>query len=80
MRGDRRRRAARWPSTPSAPRAHRYSNRAYLIQLRREGSGTHLLDPIAFDDLAPLQEAIGDAEWILHAATQDLPCLRGEGL
>lgn len=59
---------------------YRYSNRAYLIQLRREGSGTHLVDPIAFDGLAPLQEAIGDAEWILHAATQDLPCLRDEGL
>ena len=59
---------------------YRYSNRAYLIQLRREGSGTHLLDPLPFDDLAPLQEAIGDAEWILHAATQDLPCLRAEGL
>jgi ribonuclease D len=59
---------------------YRYSNRAYLIQLRREGSGTHLLDPIAFDGLAPLQEAIGEAEWILHAATQDLPCLRAEGL
>jgi ribonuclease D len=59
---------------------YRYSNRAYLIQLRREGSGTHLLDPIAFDGLAPLQEAIGESEWILHAATQDLPCLRAEGL
>ena len=53
---------------------YRYSNRAYLIQLRREGSGTHLVDPIAFEDLAPLQEAIGETEWILHAATQDLPC------
>lgn len=59
---------------------YRYSSRAYLIQLRREGSGTHLVDPIAFDDLAPLQEAIGETEWILHAATQDLPCLREEGL
>ena len=59
---------------------YRYSNRAYLIQLRREGSGTHLVDPIAFADLAPLQEAIGETEWILHAATQDLPCLREEGL
>ncbi len=59
---------------------YRYSNRAYLIQLRRGGSGTPLVDPIAFDGLEPLQEAIGDAEWILHAATQDLPCLREEGL
>jgi ribonuclease D len=59
---------------------YRYSSRAYLIQLRREGSGTHLVDPIAFDSMAPLQEAIGDEEWILHAATQDLPCLAEVGL
>jgi ribonuclease D len=59
---------------------YRYSPRAYLIQLRREGSGTALIDPIAFDDLTSLNEAIGDAEWILHAASQDLPCLREVGL
>ncbi|HWM73458.1 MAG TPA: ribonuclease D [Nocardioides sp.] len=59
---------------------YRYSNRAYLIQLRRRGSGTALIDPIAFDSLAPLQDAIGDTEWILHAATQDLPCLADVGL
>ncbi|GAA1478281.1 ribonuclease D [Nocardioides aestuarii] len=59
---------------------YRYSSRAYLIQLRREGSGTHLVDPIAFASMDPLQEAIGDAEWLLHAATQDLPCLREVGL
>ena len=28
---------------------YRYSNRAYLIQLRRNGAGTALIDPIAFD-------------------------------
>jgi ribonuclease D len=59
---------------------YRYSARAYLVQLRREGAGTALIDPIAFDDLAALDEAIGDAEWILHAASQDLPCLREIGL
>lgn len=59
---------------------YRYSARAYLVQLRREGAGTALIDPIAFDDLAALDEAIGDAEWILHAASQDLPCLRELGL
>ena len=37
---------------------YRYSNRAYLIQLRREGSSTWLVDPIAFDSLAPLAEAL----------------------
>ena len=59
---------------------YRYSARAYLVQLRREGAGTALVDPIAFEDLTALDEAIGDAEWILHAASQDLPCLREVGL
>lgn len=59
---------------------YRYSNRAYLIQVKREGAGIGLIDPIPFPDLAPLADAIGDAEWILHAATQDLPCLGEVGL
>lgn len=59
---------------------YRYSSRAYLIQLRREGSGTALVDPIAFADLDPLQEALSGVEWILHAATQDLACLAEVGL
>ncbi|MDN5853265.1 MAG: HRDC domain-containing protein, partial [Actinomycetia bacterium] len=59
---------------------YRYSARAYLVQLRRHGSGTHLIDPIAFDDLTSLDDVVGDTEWILHAATQDLPCLRDIGL
>ncbi len=59
---------------------YRYSARAYLVQLRREGAGTALIDPIPFDDLHELQEALGDAEWILHAASQDLPCLAELGL
>ncbi len=59
---------------------YRYSPRAYLIQLRREGSGTALIDPIAYQDLTALGAAFGDAEWILHAASQDIPCLREVGL
>jgi ribonuclease D len=59
---------------------YRYSARAYLIQLRREGAGTALIDPTVFDDLADLNAAFGDAEWILHAASQDIPCLREVGL
>jgi ribonuclease D len=50
------------------------------VQLRREGSGTHLVDPIAVPDLAVLAEALEGTEWILHAASQDLPCLREIGL
>ena len=48
---------------------YRYSARAYLIQLRREGSTTWLVDPTAFDDLTPLQEVLSGDEWILHAAS-----------
>ncbi|HEY1179993.1 MAG TPA: ribonuclease D, partial [Phytomonospora sp.] len=54
---------------------YRYSARAYLIQLRRQGSGTVLIDPLPFADLRTLGAAINGAEWILHAASQDLPCL-----
>nr|WP_026065936.1 ribonuclease D [Actinoalloteichus spitiensis] len=60
---------------------YRYSNRAYLIQLRREGAGTALIDPIPVADaLAPLREALTGPEWVLHAASQDLPCLAELGL
>jgi len=59
---------------------YRYSARAYLVQLRREGARTALVDPIAFDDLAPLVDALEGTEWILHAASQDLPCLGELGL
>ena len=59
---------------------YRYSARAYLIQVRRDGARTALIDPTAFPSMAPLQEALGDAEWILHAATQDLACLAEVGL
>ena len=60
---------------------YRYSQRAYLVQVRREGAGTALIDPIAVGgDLTSLDAAIGDTEWILHAATQDLACLAEVGL
>ena len=70
------------PVAVDAERAsgHRYGQRAYLVQLRREGSRTWLIDPIAVPDLSPINEAIGGAEWILHAATQDLACLEEVGL
>lgn len=70
------------PLAVDAERAsgYRYSQRAYLIQLRREGAGSALIDPIAVPDLAPIAEATAGVEWILHAATQDLPCLAEVGL
>jgi ribonuclease D len=70
------------PVAVDAERAsgYRYGQRAYLVQLRRAGAGTALIDPIACGDLTALGEAIADAEWVLHAATQDLPCLYEIGL
>jgi ribonuclease D len=59
---------------------YRYGQRAYLVQLRREPAGIVLIDPIAFPTLAGLNAAIADAEWVLHAASQDLPSLREVGL
>jgi ribonuclease D len=60
---------------------YRYSQRAYLVQLRREGAGTVLVDPIALGGrLDPLVEALQGTEWVLHAASQDLPCLAELGL
>lgn len=58
----------------------KYSQRAYLIQLRRNGSGSHLIDPILFSNLNPLQEVMSGVDWILHAASQDLVCLAEVGL
>ena len=74
--------AATGPVAVDAERAsgYRYDQRAYLVQLRREGAGTALIDPVACPDLAGLSTAIEDAEWVLHAANQDLPCLLGVGL
>jgi len=59
---------------------YRYGQRAYLVQLRRAGAGTALIDPVGCPDLSGLGAAIADAEWVLHAATQDLPCLRDIGM
>ncbi len=58
----------------------RYSQRAYLVQLRRAGSGTFLIDPTEFENLNIIQEATADTDWILHAASQDLVCLAEVGL
>jgi ribonuclease D len=59
---------------------HRYGQRAFLVQAKRAGSGIALIDPEALPDLAPFAEAIEGAEWVLHAATQDLACLADVGL
>ncbi|MFC8145749.1 ribonuclease D [Streptomyces paradoxus] len=70
------------PVAVDAERAsgYRYGQRAYLVQLRRAGSGTALIDPVACPDLSALGDALSGVEWVLHAATQDLPCLREIGM
>ncbi|GAA2575532.1 ribonuclease D [Streptomyces violaceus] len=70
------------PVAVDAERAsgYRYGQRAYLVQLRREGAGSALIDPVACPDLSALGEALSGVEWVLHAATQDLPCLREIGM
>jgi len=70
------------PVAVDAERAsgYRYSHRAYLVQLRRADAGTALIDPIACPDLSELGDALADAEWVFHAASQDLPCLAEIGM
>jgi len=65
------------PLAVDAERAsgYRYGQRAYLVQLRRAQAGTVLIDPIACPDLSGLDTALADSEAVLHAASQDLPCL-----
>ncbi|WP_394941308.1 HRDC domain-containing protein [Psychromicrobium sp. YIM B11713] len=70
------------PAGVDAERASgfRYGQRAFLVQIRREGAGTWLIDPEPFEDLKPIDEALRGVEWILHAAPQDLPCLSELGM
>jgi ribonuclease D len=63
----------------------RYSNRAYLIQIRRAAAGTVLIDPVSHGGdsltvLRPVADVLSEDEWILHAADQDLPCLAEVGM
>jgi ribonuclease D len=63
----------------------RYSNRAYLVQIRRAGAGTVMIDPVNHGGdpvatLAPVAKVLAIDEWVLHAADQDLPCLAEIGM
>ncbi len=69
--------AGHGPVAVDAERAsgYRYGQKAYLVQLRRAGAGSVLIDPIACPDLSGLDAALAQVEAVLHAASQDLPCL-----
>src|SRR5690606_38642209 len=70
------------PVAADAERAsgYRYGQRTYLVQLRREGAPTALVDPVALPDLSGLSAALDGVEFVLHAASQDLPGFREHGL
>ena len=73
------------PIAVDAERAsgYRYSQRAYLIQIFRRGGGLHLIDPISVSDPSlwkKMDSTFKECEWIIHASTQDLPCLRELGI
>ncbi|MGN6403710.1 HRDC domain-containing protein [Sinomonas sp.] len=70
------------PAGVDAERASgfRYGQRAFLVQIRRDGAGTWLIDPEPFADLSILGEALRGVEWVVHASTQDLPCLAELGM
>lgn len=74
--------AGHGPVAVDAERAsgYRYGQRAYLVQMRRAGAGTVLIDPVAVPDLSSLSAALCGTEWVLHAASQDLACLAEVGL
>jgi ribonuclease D len=58
----------------------RYSSRAYLVQAHRVGGANYLIDPIGVGNLGDITRELADIEWIIHAAHQDLPCLREVGI
>ena len=61
----------------------RYGQRAYLLQIAIEKSRIYLVDPVADYDQElwrSFLETLSGVPWIIHAASQDLPCLTELGL
>lgn len=64
----------------------KYSQRAYLVQLKAANSEIFLIDPVSIPETTQskqfreLSAVLADRQWILHAATQDLSCLSEIGL
>jgi len=58
----------------------RYSQRAYLVQIGLAEGAIYLIDPVALDECSLgwnklVAAEINTKSWLLHAATQDIPCL-----
>lgn len=74
------------PLAVDAERAsgYRYFSNAYLFQFYRRGSRIFLIDPIPLRGESELislfNQRFEEVEWIIHASTQDLPCIREFGL
>lgn len=70
------------PIAADAERASgfRYGQATYLAQFKRAGAGIALIDTAVLTDLSVLNDAFGDATWVFHAASQDLPGMRDLGL
>lgn len=62
--------------------AYRYDDRAFLVQIRREGAGTFLFAPEhrRAELRAALAPVLNGQAWVVHAAPSDLPCLAWLGL
>lgn len=64
----------------------KYGQRAYLVQVARQEGPLFLIDPAKIseksdpENFAELATILNSSTWILHAATQDLPCLAELGL
>lgn len=60
----------------------RYDDRAFLVQVHRRDSGTFLIAPEGHRDAVReiISPVLSGANWILHAAGEDLPSLAALGL
>ncbi|WP_291379693.1 HRDC domain-containing protein [Demequina sp.] len=74
--------AGEGPIAADAERASgfRYGQTTYLAQFKRAGAGIALIDTAALPDLSAFHEAMGDAEYVFHAASQDLPGMKDLGI
>ncbi|RAV33770.1 HRDC domain-containing protein [Corynebacterium heidelbergense] len=55
---------------------YRYNDRAFLIQVRRAGAGTFLIDPVDHPrEVRALGARLAPIPWLLHAGQTDLPSL-----